>query len=39
MQSIENSILNTVFSPPGLIKWDEDSSFELQIYLVKGKEL
>ena len=39
MQSIENSILNIVFSPPGHTKWHEDSSFKLQVYLVKGKEL
>lgn len=38
MQSVENSILNIVFSP-GLIKWYEDSSFKLQIYIVKGNEL
>lgn len=39
MQSVENSFHNIVFSPPGLIKWYEDSNFKLQIYLVKEKEL
>lgn len=39
MKSIENSIFNFVFSLPGLIKWYEDSSYKLQIYLVNGKKL
>lgn len=39
MQSTDNSILNIVYSHPGLIKLYEHCSFKLQIYLVTRKEL